>query len=439
MKILDSIRFSLCYGAAALALSSCGGLLLPVGAPSVKQQSAELAGPSTSYHVVYAFGGDHDGVHPYAGLLNVNGTLYGTTIQGGADRCGAKGKSCGTVFSVTAAGKEHVLYRFNGSSGSFPRASLVDIKGILYGTTSGGGPHGDGTVFSVTTAGNEKVLHSFGGGSDGMGPVANLLDVDGTLYGTTTGGGANNGGTLFSVTTTGKEKVLHGFGGVSDGSNPSAGLINVNGTLYGTTYNGGLGCAGSYGCGIVFKIATTGKEKVLHRFSGGSDGAHPQGSLIDVNGELYGTTTGGGSGCGSSGTGCGTVFGITTDGKEKVLYSFFSNGSEDGFSPTAGLINVKGTLYGTTEVGGTHYVGTLFSVTLTGREKVLYSFSGAVTDGADPLAGLIDVNGTLYGTTSSGGSYKSCGTVFAFSLHRQLHSLTFMTQSTPLVRFRCDV
>ncbi len=120
MKILVSIRFSLCYGAAGLALSSCGGLQLPIGTPSAKQQSAEFAGPSTSYHVVYAFGGDHDGVHPYAGLLNVNDTLYGTTTGGGSG-CGGSGTGCGTVFGVTTGGKKKVLYSFfsNGSEDGF--------------------------------------------------------------------------------------------------------------------------------------------------------------------------------------------------------------------------------------------------------------------------------------------------------------------------------
>jgi len=168
---------------------------------------------------------------------------------------------------------------------------------------------------------------------------------------------------------------------------------------------------------------------VLYKFAGRpADGGYPQGDLIDVNGTLYGTTAFGGSssGCGSIIT-CGTVFSVTTAGKEKVLYSF--TGGSDGATPLAGLINVNGTLYGTTAFGGGSVFcdggigcGTIFSVTTTGAEQVLHTFAGGSADGANPLADLIDVKGTLYGTTECGGpkcgqsgSLHGCGTVFALT------------------------
>jgi uncharacterized repeat protein (TIGR03803 family) len=130
--------------------------------------------------------------------------------------------------------------------------------------------------------------------------------------------------------------------------------------------------------------------------------------LIDVAGELYGTTEFGGT------FNDGVVFKIRADGKTKRLHSF--GGGSDGVNPTAGLIDVNGTLYGTTYLGGAHGDGTVFSITPEGTEQVLYSFAGYPSDGEYPWGGLVNVSGTLYGTTSSGGTfstYDSYGTVFA--------------------------
>jgi uncharacterized repeat protein (TIGR03803 family) len=211
-------------------------------------------------------------------------------------------------------------------------------------------------VFSVTTSGTEKVLHSFGGGSDGASPYAGLADVNGTLYGTTVGGGAASSslslsrGTVFSITTSGKEKVVYSFGTRSaDGANPYATLIIVDGLLYGTTLSGGSGD----GCGTVFSVTRTGTEKTLYSFCSKrnrADGVAPEAALIDANDALYGTTTFGGSGSGCGSSGCGVVFRVTTAGKERVLHSF--GGGSDGSLPMAGLINIRGGMYGTTWRGG---------------------------------------------------------------------------------------
>jgi uncharacterized repeat protein (TIGR03803 family) len=179
-----------------------------------------------------------------------------------------------------------------------------------------------------------------------------------------------------------------------------ASLINVKGRLYGTTEIGGTN-----GSGTVFSLdLKTGVEKVLYSFSGGTDGEYPEGNLIDVNGTLYGTAGLGGA------YNYGNVFSLNpTTGAQTVLYSF--RGGTDGVSPVAGLIDVKGTLYGTTEAGGAHNYGTVFSVNLTtGAETVLYTFGGR-TDGGNPYPGLVKVMGKLYGTTYFGGTYNY-GTVF---------------------------
>jgi uncharacterized repeat protein (TIGR03803 family) len=378
---------------------------------------------SPSYRVLYDFGNPPDGNIPEAALIDMDGTLYGTTVLGGAPSCFAGG-TCGTVFSIATSGTEKVLYRFEGDDGASPEAPLIDVKGTLYGTTDGGGPNGlfGGTVFSITTSGSEKVLHTFGTPPDGGNPYAPLIDVKGTLYGTTDRGGSNyctpygGCGTVFTITTDGAEKVLHSFGDKKGGDFPAAGLIDVGGTLYGTTSGGGAYAEkqAPYEGGVVFSITTGGKEKVLHSFGKGTDGHFPVAGLIDVKGTLYGTTQSGGTALN------GTVFSITTGGKEKVLHNFGVGTKEhgDGVLPMASLIDANGTLYGTTSEGGDYNYGTIFSITTSGKETVLHSF-GKLPDGAYPQAGLLDVHGTLYGTTTGGGKYygsEGYGTVFALTL-----------------------
>jgi uncharacterized repeat protein (TIGR03803 family) len=205
---------------------------------------------------------------PLGDLINVGGTLYGTTQFGGGTGCSG-GVGCGTVFKVTPRGAETVLYSFKGGSdGANPEGGLINVLGVLYGTTYGGGATragcaagGCGTVFRVTLSGVEHILHSFTGGSDGANPIPRLVIVGGTLYGTTTLGGGATGcedgcGTVFQAMPLGAERVLYSFQGGSDGANPSAGLVNVGGILYGTTQQGGgMGCGGpGNGCGTVFKV-----------------------------------------------------------------------------------------------------------------------------------------------------------------------------------------
>jgi uncharacterized repeat protein (TIGR03803 family) len=140
------------------------------------------------------------GAHPYAGLINVKSTLYGTTIGGCA-------KDHGTVFAITTSGKERVLYSFKDyydGDGALPLAGLTNLKGTLYGTTEVGGTgsgsnYDHGTIFAVTRSGTETVLHSFGGPGDGYWPHAGLINVKGRLYGTTELGAGKYYGTVFSL------------------------------------------------------------------------------------------------------------------------------------------------------------------------------------------------------------------------------------------------
>ena len=284
--------------------------------------------------VLYSFTGPPDGANPFAGLVrDAQGNLYGTTAGGGDLACGG-GLGCGTVFKLDTTGKETVLYSFTGTGGdgSYPEAGLVrDAQGNLYGTTAWGGVFngiGYGTVFKVDTTGKETVLANFGSPYYGLLPVAGLVrDAQGNLYGTTEYGG--NGpwscnyahfsgcGVVFKVDTTGGE-MLHIFTGTGgDGAYPRAGLVlDAQGNLYGTTWAGGdPACEsdGIYGCGTVFKVDTTGEETVLYSFTGtGGDGAYPRAGLVrDAQGNLYGTTYAGGDPACIAGTGCGTVFKLT--------------------------------------------------------------------------------------------------------------------------------
>jgi len=202
--------------------------------------------------VLYSLCGGTDGAYPSGGLvLDSAGNLYGATSSGGASRSG-------TVFKVAASGVETLLHSFSGGAdGEFPQSGLTrDANSNLYGTTQAGGTSGWGTVFRVSTAGSEGVLYSF---PDEESPTGVIRDSVGNLYGTTALRGASGGGTVFKIDSTGKKTVLHSFRGGADGEYPSAGLIrDAAGNLYGTTYGGGRS-----NWGTVFKVDTKGHETVL--------------------------------------------------------------------------------------------------------------------------------------------------------------------------------
>lgn len=322
----------------------------------------DARGKESTFHSFW--GGD--GMDPQASLIKDNsGNLYGTTSEGGSPKGGkCQNHGCGAVFKLGPSGKSTVQYAFTGGTdGDEPQAALIrDRKGTLYGTTTYGGDsaceNGCGLVFKVDKDGKETVLHSFTGGSDGAAPAEALIqDQTGNLYGITGSGGPSGWGTVFKLDTAGNESILYGFSGGTDGGGPSGPLIrDKDGNLYGVTdFGGNLSYCrqGEYnGCGVVFKLDTTGKETVLHAFTGGSDGAFPAGRLVrDDTGNLYGATSFGGSLTACYGGGCGTVFKVDPNGKETVLYAF--PGGSDGMYPYGGVIMDKsGNFYGTTYWGG---------------------------------------------------------------------------------------
>jgi uncharacterized repeat protein (TIGR03803 family) len=333
------------------------GLWIVLAPAVVASRSAQ----AQTFTLLYTFTGGMDGSTPVGGvILDAAGNLYGTTSEGGNFACS---QGCGTLFKVEGVGIKTVLHSFAGTGagdGEYPNAALVrDGQGNLYGTTVVGGASGYGTVFKLDTTGKETVLHSFSGaGGDGAFPWAGVVrDGQGNLYGTTVGGGVSGLGTVFKVDTTGKETVLHSFTGtVVDGAQPMTGLVlDTRGNLYGTTNSGGRGIDG--GNGVVFKVTNAGRETALCRFPAtGAKGISPRGVVRDAQGNLYGTTLFHGA------FGWGTVFKRAPTGTLTVLYNF-TGGNADGGDPYAGVVqDSQGNLYGTTSAGAIGY-GTVFKIT----------------------------------------------------------------------------
>ena len=347
--------------------------------------------------------------------------------------------------SLFAADTEEVLYNFcsvgsNCADGQTPQSRLIfDKAGNLYGTTFDGGAYSLGLVFELVRGSGgtwtEKVLYSFCAATncdDGTNPEGLVFGADGKLYGMAQTGGSDGFGAVFQLTPgkggTWSYKVLHNFDfSDGDGYYPYTGLIvDAAGHLYGVTDWGG-----AYNSGTVFELTAGAKgkwtEKKLHSFNdNGKDGYAPFGvPMFDAAGNLYGTTTrGGSSGTSCGGQGCGIVFQLTPGAKgkwtEKVLHSFQDNG-KDGYDPWGGVVSDKaGNLYGATNSGGTSGCGAVFKVTpgSNGKwaEKVLHSFANDANDGCGSVAGLtVDAAGNLYGTTFYGGLYND-GTIFKLTL-----------------------
>jgi uncharacterized repeat protein (TIGR03803 family) len=383
---------------------------------------------AANFSTLYTFTGPPgDGGNPWSSLVaDKTGNLYGTTFLGGStDACrGNAAIGCGTVFKVTPDGSETVLHAFTGQpDGALPLAGLVaDRNGNLYGTTMRGGAFNKGAVFEVASNGAESMLYSFDG-RHGENPEARLIiDGEGNLYGTTAYGGdkkcpdrveRSGCGVVFRIAPDGTEKVLHAFANGVEGNEPLGGLVmDASGNLYGMTQLGGLGY------GNVFEIAPGGTETVLHTFQGIPDGARPAGELImDRAGNLYGTTAFGGSACGHSVFGCGTVFKLEPNGNETVLHGFCES-CDDGIVPDAGLVaDANGNLYGTTLFFGGECrfeCGTVFKLAPAGKETLLQVLD--TRNSYEPGASLLLVKGHLFGTASSGfhctDSNHKCGSVF---------------------------
>ena len=314
--------------------------------------------PSGNETILHTFS-YKDGCGSFAGLVSdKSGNLYGTEFQ-----CGIL--NLGTIFRLAPSGRYVVLHAFGeqGSTfgGSWPMAPLArDDAGNLYGTTSIGGASDSGAVFKVDhRTGAETLVYSFGDLPDGQIPTGGLiLDSESNFYGTTDAGGSFGWGTIFKLDSSGIETVLYSFTGGSDGASPTAALMrDAQGNLFGTTYWGGL-FPGDLGLGTVFKLDPSGTLTTLYQFGSMSgDGNHPfSGVVRDRVGNFYGTTYYGGA------YGYGAVYKLASDGTETILHDFAFG--TDGAFPEGGLaIDTAGNLYGTTTQGGTVCCGVAFKVT----------------------------------------------------------------------------
>jgi uncharacterized repeat protein (TIGR03803 family) len=384
--------------------------------PVVLTALSVAVGPcdAASFSVIHSFN-RKDGIFPLSGvIMDGAGNLYGTTSAAGVP------KGSGTVYRLTQSGEFATLHVFRytrpQTDGSDPEGGLVlGPQGTLFGTTVAGGIGTNrGTVFAVAPDGSETVLHSFVRNGRGVRPRSALaINNEGNLFGAATGG-AFGAGLVFRLRPQGEERVLYSFRGEPDGAFPEGALIaDLAGNLYGTTAGGGGFSCGASDCGTVFKMTPDGQETLLYAFQGGNDGGVPHAGLVrDATGNLYGTTAmGGGTGCFES-VGCGTVFKIAPDGTETVLHAFSQS---EGSDPLAGLaMDRVGNLYGTAYLGGDLGCGTsglgcgtVFEIAPDGSETTLHVFE-AGADGSFPQGTLLlDASGNLYGTTEHGGEAKN--------------------------------
>jgi uncharacterized repeat protein (TIGR03803 family) len=406
------LRSGRALAAATTALAAAGVFAAPAAGTAARPATA-------TDHVLFSFAGKPCAGPLYGVIAGPAGVLYGTTDFGGTH-------DDGCVFSLTPGSSgytQRVLLKFGGPDGGRPQGIVADAHGDLFGNTIIGGTDNAGVVFELVPGGagsyTERVLHNFTGGTDGSQPAGvPVLDAHGDLFGVTQFGGTGGQGVVYEMqrTATGyTEKLLHTF--ASTGGLPQAGLtIASNGTLFGTIYGFGRGNPD----GTVFRIqrGTAGVVYTpLYNFTGGTNGANPNGALTVDNrtGVIYGTTEFGGSGSGN-----GTVFALTPHGSgytEHVVHALAASGAEGFAMEGQLLLTAQGDLFGTATLGGVKCsgigCGTLFELTPSGTSvtfRTVHLFTGP-PDGADPeWSGLIPgPHGTLFGTTRSGGTARACG------------------------------
>jgi hypothetical protein len=357
--------------------------------------------------VIHTFkGGENDGAEPHGGLIfDKAGNLYGTTLLGGSSSYG-----CGTAFQLSppsspgAAWHERILFSFPCEvSVGGPLSSLIfDSRGNLYGVSPWGGPNqclipqnaGCGVVFELspptTHSGewSETILHEFAyDNGDAFYPLGGLVaDRTGALYGTTVLGGSHRHGSIYRLVRdhgVWSESIIYDFPGTQVGGPTSGLIVDGSGNLYGTAENlkhfkNSTLCPSTVECGEVFELSPplvvggSWTKKILHTFTGGRDGATPQGNLlIDKAGNLYGAAMLGGL-KNSNTNNNGTIFKLSPpteaggDWTETTLHEFGGGTYNDGTWPLGGLIQVQGKFYGTTFQGGAPLGvwGTAFSLTI---------------------------------------------------------------------------
>jgi len=301
-----------------------------------------------------------------------------------------------------------------GSDGAHPTSGVAfGPNGYLYGVTLDGGAYKQGTVFSISPGGRYKQLYAFTGGADGGFPADQLTWVGTSLYGVTNFGGDYNAGVIFMIdSSSGAETTLYSFTGSTDGYIPDSTMIaDASGNLYGTAFEGGANSAGT-----IFRfVPATGILTTLYAFQGQSDGKYPSGRLArDMYGNLYGATLEGGT------SDFGTIFRLSASGVETVLYSFLGYPVHDVYYPYANVTkDSAGNLYGGGTSGGAGD-GAVFKVSRTGAETIYNVPSGT----SGPSSVVMDSDGNFYGTMNVVGYYGGVFKMDASGTYTILYSFT---------------
>jgi uncharacterized repeat protein (TIGR03803 family) len=362
-------------------------------------------------------------------VQGTDGNFYSVTLRGGTN-------NDGTVFQLTPQGQLTNLHSFDSSADGYGPQGLVEgADGDFYGTTEAGGPNANGTIFKITTAGSLTTVYNFciqtyasGSCTDGSSPYAGLtLGSDGNFYGTTYYGGANSTttcpagcGTVFKMTPSGTLTTLYNFcaqSNCADGAEPNSVLVQASdGNFYGTT-------AGAYyNLGTIFQIGASGDFANVFTFCGSGcttnsapNGVDPDGLVVGSDGNIYGTTFGGGT------DGYGTVFKIIPSGSLTTIANFAPTaGSNGAGNPGGQIVQAQdGNFYGTAGAGTANCnngCGTIFKMSPAAALTTLYSFclTSPCSNGSTPTGLMQASNGLFYGTTTAGGA-NGDGTVFSLS------------------------
>lgn len=350
------------------------------------------------YTTLYSFSGTADGGAPKAGLLaGPGGSLIGTTSNPGQAYAIAPNGGTPWTYAPLAG-----LY--NGANQSLTAVSATELVGVE-----------PNDIFTLTYNGSgftKAIVWQFQGGVHGTAPTSPLLAYNNRLFFGTASGGANGGGVLYELANNNGKwalNIIYSFTtNGATGSGPSGALAWGTNyiALFGTTTAGGANGNGTL-YNVAVPLGTHPTVGVLHNFTGGSDGAAPNGVITDAKHNIFGTTS-------SGGVGFGTVYELPAKAPRtfSTLYTFVN--AADGTTPNGPLaIDAGGALYGTTASGSLNGVGAAYVLappaTKTGpwRMDVLHAFNASLsTDGASPAGGvLLDTSGNIYGVTSAGGAY----------------------------------
>jgi uncharacterized repeat protein (TIGR03803 family) len=353
------------------------------------------------FQKIYDFDSIH-GANPSTTEMLFDGKwLYGTAYTGGV-------YNKGVIYKIKPNGSNMtIVYSFgqNLQNGYNPYCHLVKSGAFLYGTALFSLTPKKGLVFKVDTNGNNySILHEFTGNTDGATPWASLTILGNVLFGTTTYGASSGYGTVYKINTNGSNyHILHSFDLNPYGANPYCTVTVKDSVLYGVTMNGGLNNKS-----VFYKIDTSGNNFAKIRDFDSLGGWKPYGEIIILGDSAYGMTSSGGD------YNFGVVYKMNLNGSGYQKLHSFGNGT-DGKTPFGALVEFQGTLYGSTNLGGTSTFGTLFKIKKDGSQyQKIFDFDGLANGKRPGTGALVLIGGKLFGTTTNGGNNvaKNYGIIF---------------------------